>query len=409
MLNITGDASITGDLDVSGAITGGTIPIENLSDVEDQSFVNLLENGDFKLWPAGASSAPGGWEDLDSPVISRDTVVTKIDGVSCKLTATSVDSRIFQSISNPEHYKGRTVTLGCWVYSTTPGDVKIGVIDNGGSIYTYGSGGDVWEWLTITRDVVSNANVLYWRLYPDAVGGTSDVYISGAMLVEGSICPAFSPKPLTESPTYGEMYIYNNSNATVIETADTPIALRQISEGLNSGLIFHAGSTDNILGFSGTPAASPTTVSSFGHGLSTGDIITIRGTTNYNGIFEVTYVGVNSFSIDINFVADDGASDWDQGASLTVQPGAEGVYTSTWQMTTAPAGACRVIFKANINTTPQNKSSAARELAINDEDNNSSTCLLELSVGDILWLSAQSDATTDITNAYGNINIERIR
>lgn len=211
-------------------------------------------------------------------------------------------------------------------------------------------------------------------------------------------------------PKYGEMYIYNNSNATVIETADIPIAIRQISGGLQKGFIFDAGSTGGITAYadySGTVAGA-VLVTDAGHGLSTGDIITIRGTTNYNGIFSVTVVSVDTFYIIDTWVADDGASDWDQGASLTAQPGASGVYTSTWQMTAAPAGACRVIFHVNINATPQNKSGAPRELAINDEDNNSSTSLLEISAGDIVWLSIQSDSVTDITHTYGNMNLERL-
>jgi hypothetical protein len=98
---------------------------------------------------------------------------------------------------------------------------------------------------------------------------------------------------------YGEAYICDNSNATVIETAGTPIALRQIISGMLHNFIFDAGSTGAITAFAnytGTVAGT-VLVTSGTHGLSTGDIITIRGTTSYNGIFSVTVVDASTFYI----------------------------------------------------------------------------------------------------------------
>lgn len=227
----------------------------------------------------------------------------------------------------------------------------------------------------------------------------------------GNILDASGNPALTAVPTYGEMYIYENSNATVIGTADTPIALRQISAGLNSGFTFQVGGSANMdMGasdYSGTVPGAVSFSSMSAHTFNTGDIITIRGTGNYNGIHEVYRISSSSFYVITTWISGGGTHLCDKGSCLIASAGSDGVYTSTWQMTTSPAGACRAIFLVNLNTTPQVKSGAARELAINDEDNNSSTCLLQVSAGDILWLSVQSDSTTDLTNAYGNINIER--
>lgn len=234
---------------------------------------------------------------------------------------------------------------------------------------------------------------------------TGDSSITGDLTVSGDVFAT------NLTPKYGEMYIYNNSNATVISTAGTPIALREISSGLVSGFAFDAGSAGNITAFADFSGTLPgvVQVASSSHGLSIGDIIVIKGTTNYNGIFEVVETGTHEIYITATWAGDDGASKWDQGASLTALAGSAGVYTSTWQMTAAPVGACRVIYFVNINTTPQIKSGAPRELAINDEDNNSSTCLIDISVGDVLWLSVQSDSTDNIVHTYGNINLERIK
>ena len=209
---------------------------------------------------------------------------------------------------------------------------------------------------------------------------------------------------------YGEAYIYNNSNATVIETADTPIALRQISEGLSNNFTFDAGSTGAITAFadySGTVAGTVLATSGT-HGLSTGEIITIRGTTNYNGVSSVTVVSIDTFYFTDTWVADDGASDWDQGASLTVGTGAAGLYPAFWQMSTAPAAACDLIFMMYVNTTAQTKSTAERKFPINDLGSCSSSCVLDVSDGDIIWLSVQSDGTADITNKHGEFNLRKL-
>lgn len=409
-LNIIGNTSITGNLDVTGEITGGTIPIENLSNVKDQSFVNLVDNGDFKLWPAGDTGAPYGWTLHGAGITIEKNTVNNVIGENCvAVTYGSASCYLKARPDNPLRYQGRVMTFSAFVKADSASQARLQIADSVGNTYSdYHTGSGNIELLTVSRTINSSSTAMVGNMYIHSAG---TVYFDGAMFVEGSICPAFSPKPISDPHTYGEMYIYNNSNATVIETANTPIAIRQISEGLNSGFIFHAGSTGAIIAYadySGTVAGAVSVQTSLSHGLSSGDIITIRGSTNYNGIFEVTTINSDNFYIIDTWVANDGASDFDQGASLTVQPGADGVYTSTWQMTTAPAGACELCFKVNVNETPQNKSTACRDMAINDKDNNSSTCLLNIVEGDIIWLSVQSDATSDLTNSMGNMNLERM-
>lgn len=209
---------------------------------------------------------------------------------------------------------------------------------------------------------------------------------------------------------YGEAYIYNNSDATVIETADTPIALRvNILSGTLDGFTFGAGSTAAITAYadySGTVAGTVLATST--HGLATGTIVTIRGTTNYNGIFAITVVDSTHFYFTDTWVADDGASDFDQPARLTAGAGAAGTYASTWQMSTAPASACTLIWKMNRNTVPCYKSTAERKYAINDLDTCSSSCIFTVADGEIIWLSVQSSDTGNITNKHGEFYLLRL-
>lgn len=210
-------------------------------------------------------------------------------------------------------------------------------------------------------------------------------------------------KRTRERPT-GEAFIYNNAVDTVIETADTPIALDGIIEaGELTNWTFEDGSNAAITAYadySGTVSGAVLATST--HSLITGAVITIRGTTNYNRIHQIVVVDSTHFYFIDTWVADDGASDFDQPARLIAGPGSSGSYAATWQMSTAPSSACNLLWKMNINTTPQGKSSAEREYAINDLDTCSSSCVLTISEGDIVWLSVQSDGTSNILNKHGN-------
>lgn len=209
---------------------------------------------------------------------------------------------------------------------------------------------------------------------------------------------------------YGEAFIYDNAVTTTIETADTPIALDgAIETGLVQGFTFESGSTAAITvyaNYDGTVAGTILATST--HGLTTGDIITIRGTTNYNGIFQITVVDSTHFYFTDTWVNDNGASDFDQGARLIAGAGAAGKYSATWQMSTAPSAACTLIWKMNVNVTPQNKSTAEQKYSINDLTTCSSSCALIIADGDVIWLSVQSDAANDITNKHGEFNLHRL-
>ena len=68
---------------------------------------------------------------------------------------------------------------------------------------------------------------------------------------------------------------------------------------------FNATPSNAVTSYSGTLAAAPTTVTDNGHGLSTGDTITIEGyggTSAYNDTWEVTVLNANTFTIDTPYL-----------------------------------------------------------------------------------------------------------
>ena len=209
---------------------------------------------------------------------------------------------------------------------------------------------------------------------------------------------------------HAEAYTLDNSVATVIETADTPIGLRISTAGLLNNFTFDAGSTGAITAYadySGTVAGTVLATDE-GHGLSTDDIITIRGTTNYNGVFQVTVVSADTFYFVDTWVSDDGASDWDQPGHVKYTGASTEIFSVVGQISVAPSAACSLIWRLYVNDTPQNKSTVERKYAINDLTTTSTSCLISLSVGDILWLSVQSDSTNDITIKHGEFNAHRL-
>ena len=78
-----------------------------------------------------------------------------------------------------------------------------------------------------------------------------------------------------------------------------------------------------------------TLVTDAAHGLSTGDIITISGTTNYNGLWQVVVVSSSTFYIMTPFIADDGTGTWREGVSS--QEGTASGWTATTGTWTFPA------------------------------------------------------------------------
>lgn len=209
---------------------------------------------------------------------------------------------------------------------------------------------------------------------------------------------------------YCEGYFYDNEVATIIETADTPIGLYGATLGPIHGLTYDVGGTGAITvyaDYSGTVEGA-VLITSEGHGLETGDIITIRGTTSYNGVFQVTVISVDTFYIIDTWVENDGASDFDKPGGFTVKPGCSGIYIMSGFICTAPSAACTLVFKTYVNTTPQYNTYTERKYAQNDLDTTASVGLLTLSEGDFVWVAVKSDSTQSITNKHGGFSLRTL-
>ena len=101
-------------------------------------------------------------------------------------------------------------------------------------------------------------------------------------------------------------------------------------------------STGSITAFADYDATveGTTSVTDASHGLSTGDVITISGTTNYNGTFVVTVIDTSTFHIRVPFVADDATGTWVE--AIMGQSGTASGWTATAGTWTFPTGMRRV-------------------------------------------------------------------
>ena len=168
-------------------------------DFDKRSFVNLLENGNFEVGnpPSGWSLAQGG----TTASWARSAAQVKIGSYSGALTS-QLDFWAFTYQDVPfAHLKGRVVTLGAWVWASVANRVMLMLEDGVGWVESsYHPGDSTWRWITATMTVAATATMLRVRaprIFP--AGAVTTAYIDGAILVEGDSCPAFSPKPLSES------------------------------------------------------------------------------------------------------------------------------------------------------------------------------------------------------------------
>ena len=179
---------------IAGIVSAGGI-------VEGDGTVNptqLLSNGDFESWVAGTAVAPDGWTASGAGIaIAREATIIKLGTYSTALTRAGTDcsiSQLFYTGKGIAYWRGKTVTVGCWVYATVADRARIIIQDGVQAVgSSYHTGDSTWQWLTATRTIDNSAASIYVALLVE--NGDTTAYFDGAMLVEGESAFAFSPKP----------------------------------------------------------------------------------------------------------------------------------------------------------------------------------------------------------------------
>ena len=210
---------------------------------------------------------------------------------------------------------------------------------------------------------------------------------------------------------YGEMYEYENTTTTTIGTQDVYHSMNNFMTGSVSGFTFMEGLEGiiaTIADYSGTETGT-VLMTDTSHGLTTGDIITINTSTNYNGTFIVTKITNDTFYITHTWDGDETAV-WSMGSYLLVNSGSDGMYRIGMNLT-AHATSANTIFKfeMNKNESALDNIAVSQKFANTDYNSLSSGGITNLVAGDRIWLSCMNQTSaTNITIRHSNINIGRI-
>lgn len=210
---------------------------------------------------------------------------------------------------------------------------------------------------------------------------------------------------LISNEVYGEGWFYNNTVTLTVETVDIPIGVQGPIVGELSDMTFNSGST-GVTSVFADGTGGTILVTSAGHGLLNGAIITIMGSTSYNGVFEVSSVTTDTFKITDTWVADDGIATWIEPTSLLVNTA--GIYHGDAHISCLVDGACTLIWMPYKGVTPIVKATTERKFPNNDIGASAMSILTQLSVGDILWMSVQSSSLVDITSKHGGMRFHKL-
>lgn len=156
-----------------------------------------------------------------------------------------------------------------------------------------------------------------------------------------------------------------------------------------------AGMTGSITAFADA-GGGQVTVTSAGHGLITGEIITITGTTNYNGVFTIANTTTDTFEITDTWVADDGTGTWRHGSHLV--PNQKGAYKLSWAFSAASAGANVTFdFAAFRNGSEISGTKITRKFGTaGDVGSVAGEAIINLNPDDFMWFAIKN--TTNATN-----------
>jgi hypothetical protein len=331
---------------------------------------NLLSNGDFEVWSAGASADPDGWTLVGaSATIAREATIVKLGTYSAKLTRAGANcylEQYFHTTKGIAYWRGRKVTLGCWVYATVANRALIYISDDVTvTPSSYHTGDSTWQLLSVTATIGASATAMAFLCFI-ATGNTS-AYFDGAICVEGESCFAFSPKPLGGAGVAGEIAAMTGKttpvDADVIlieDSASTPVnqkknaswvnikaTLKTYFDGLYSPKITFSRSF--VLTNPTSTMDSPLWRAPANITITAIHVLCMDGTNIVGQLWEYDANGLNGSTVDADITATAGTNANDDG-SLTNAGIASGNYLG-WKTTSVSGAVTRVIvtFEYTIN------------------------------------------------------------
>lgn len=208
----------------------------------------------------------------------------------------------------------------------------------------------------------------------------------------------------------GDMYIDDGSTALDIQAADADHGVNLFSSNILSDVTFNAGSNDTFDNAAVVQNGSEVTMPATGHGLSNSDIITIAGTTNYDGIYAVSNVQADTFDITHSFTAETlAATDaWNEASKLIVPN--TGNYQVEYDVSITSETANHFFeWGVYINTTRQVNTLAKRKFSNTDVGSIGGGGYISATASDVIWLAVRNvGSTADPTHIHANVRVHQM-
>lgn len=213
------------------------------------------------------------------------------------------------------------------------------------------------------------------------------------------------------SPAYGDMFLYDNAAALTIDTVNVYHGVTGMSSGTLAGFT-HGASLDGVIASvaEGVPADGKVTVTDVAHGLTTGDVITQHGTTDYDGTFVITKLTDDTYEITKAWTVTR-TGFWHRPCRLIAGASAAGPYRLCWNVSlNAAANGKRFKLESNVGIAATDNIVAEYQAGVNTSWQTVGACgIVTIAASDQIWLSIKglTDAT-DVTIVHANLNLQRI-
>lgn len=214
---------------------------------------------------------------------------------------------------------------------------------------------------------------------------------------------------------YAQFHIHENATVTPINTVSVPHAVQGVGSVLvapTNGFTFSSGSTGAITNTANNGGILR--ITDVGHGLSTGDIVTITGlaTAAQNNITQITRIGNDTFDCDdIAFATAGETGNWYKGDALIANTGADGIYSLSFNGFGISSGVNKVFeFELAQNSTLIEVLESRRFFATSsDYGSFSAQGMVTVTAGDIIsFIIIGITDTTDFTITHLNVSLHSI-
>lgn len=182
----------------------------------------------------------------------------------------------------------------------------------------------------------------------------------GLMLLAAPVYAAFQGNILAESGGgtvslgLGGQGVISGGGAFTIDTQNAWHMVDTIAPNGGHGMTVTAGTTGAITVFADGGGGTSVDVTSAGHSLVTGDIISITGTTNYNDVFEVNSTSGDDFNVTDTWNGDDATGTFRRGTSGIITADQVGWFIYLWSVSATAAQANSTFdFAVFLDTTPK--------------------------------------------------------